>query len=150
MDFKSKLPSSLQSLTTDYPRPIRVVVIGAGISGIVSTIRLVQRIPNVSVQVYDKNSDIGGTWFENRYPGCACDIPSYSYQATFEPSLHWKRVYATSQEILEYWKSIVAKYDCMRHIQLCHEVREAIWDEAAARWRLKVRLRIILNTVLDR
>ena len=55
----------------DYRRPIRVIVIGAGISGIISTIRIAQRIPNAEIQIYEKNTDIGGTWFENTYPGVA-------------------------------------------------------------------------------
>lgn len=58
----------------DELRPLRVVVIGAGISGILASIRLPQRIPNLTLQIYEKNSDIGGTWFENRYPGCACGM----------------------------------------------------------------------------
>lgn len=133
-----KLPASLASFSADYPRPIRVVAIGAGLSGIVSAIRLNQRIPNVSIQVYDKNADIGGTWYENRYPGCACDIPSYSYQATFEPSLTWSQFYAPSEEIFRYWKGIVAKYDCERYMKLRHEIVEAKWDEASCKWTLKV------------
>lgn len=56
----------------DEARPLRVVVIGAGISGILACIRFVQRIPNLDLCIYDKNADVGGTWFENRYPGCAC------------------------------------------------------------------------------
>lgn len=56
----------------DHCRPLRVVVIGSGISGIISSIRLRQRVSNLDLCVYDKNDDIGGTWLENRYPGCAC------------------------------------------------------------------------------
>ena len=56
----------------DYARPMKVIVIGAGISGILAAIRFPQRIPNLDLVVYDKNPEIGGTWFENRYPGVAC------------------------------------------------------------------------------
>lgn len=56
----------------DGARPIRVIVMGAGLSGIISCIRLTQRIKNLDLTVYEKNADIGGTWYENRYPGCAC------------------------------------------------------------------------------
>ena len=58
--------------SVDESRALRVVIIGSGISGIISSIRFRQRIPNVDICVYEKNSDIGGTWYENRYPGCAC------------------------------------------------------------------------------
>lgn len=64
--------SIIEERSVDEARPLRIVVIGAGISGIFACIRLVQRIPNLDLCVYDKNADIGGTWFENRYPGCAC------------------------------------------------------------------------------
>lgn len=56
----------------DLMRPMKVVVIGAGISGILAAIRFSQRIPNLNLVVYDKNPKVGGTWFENRYPGVAC------------------------------------------------------------------------------
>lgn len=56
----------------DTCRPIRAVIMGAGISGITACIRFAQRIRNLDLCVYEKNADVGGTWFENRYPGCAC------------------------------------------------------------------------------
>jgi hypothetical protein len=56
----------------DGKRPMRVICVGAGISGILTAIRFPQRIPNLELQIYEKNPDISGTWFENRYPGCAC------------------------------------------------------------------------------
>lgn len=62
----------VQDRSIDEARPLRVVVIGAGISGILACIRFTQRIPNIELCIYEKNADIGGTWFENRYPGCAC------------------------------------------------------------------------------
>jgi hypothetical protein len=63
---------------------IRVIHIGAGMSGICWTKFLPEKLQNASLVVYDKNEDVGGTWFENRYPGCACDIPSINYQVREE------------------------------------------------------------------
>jgi heterodisulfide reductase subunit A-like polyferredoxin len=63
---------TLEERSVDESRPLRVVIIGAGISGILSCIRFTQRIPNLDLCIYEKNADIGGTWLENRYPGCAC------------------------------------------------------------------------------
>ncbi|CAG8886462.1 unnamed protein product [Penicillium egyptiacum] len=123
----------------DHSRPLRVVIIGAGISGLVSSIRLTQRLPNVTIQIYEKNADIGGTWYENRYPGCACDIPAHVYQATFEPNHNWSEFYASAKEIHQYWKAVAAKYECEHHIKLCHEVVGATWDESRAKWEVKVR-----------
>ena len=62
----------VEDRSVDEARPLRVVVIGSGISGIIASIRFRQRIPNLDFCMYEKNEDIGGTWLENRYPGCAC------------------------------------------------------------------------------
>lgn len=56
-------------------RPLKVVTIGAGFSGIYMGIRIPEKLRNIDLVIYDKNDGIGGTWLENRYPGCACDIP---------------------------------------------------------------------------
>lgn len=56
----------------DYARPMKVIVIGAGISGILAGVRFPRRIPNLELVIYDKNPEVGGTWYENKYPGVAC------------------------------------------------------------------------------
>lgn len=119
-------------------RPIRVVVMGAGISGILAAIRFPQRIQNLSLTVYEKNADIGGTWLENRYPGCACDIPAHTYQATFAPNYEWSQFYATAPEIHAYWKKVAHRYGCMRYIKLRQQIVGAVWDEGKEKWSLKV------------
>ena len=63
---------AVEDRSIDEARPMRVVVIGSGISGILASIRLRERVSNLELCVYEKNEDIGGTWLENRYPGCAC------------------------------------------------------------------------------
>ncbi|KAJ5754168.1 uncharacterized protein N7511_008321 [Penicillium nucicola] len=128
----------VQNRSIDEARPLRVVVIGAGISGIIACIRFTQRIPNLELCVYEKNADIGGTWFENRYPGCACDIPAHTYQATFEPNKEWSTFYARAPEIHQYWKRVVDKYGCMRYIKLKQQISEAEWDEQNSKWKLQI------------
>lgn len=56
----------------DQPRPLKVIYIGAGISGILAAIKFREAVPNLSLTIYEKNPDLGGTWYENKYPGCAC------------------------------------------------------------------------------
>lgn len=56
----------------DEPRKLKVIYIGAGVSGIDAAIQFPKYVPNIDLQIYEKNADVGGTWFENRYPGCAC------------------------------------------------------------------------------
>ncbi|KAH6880730.1 flavin-binding monooxygenase [Thelonectria olida] len=117
---------------------MKVIVIGAGISGILASIRLPRRIPNLDLVVYDKNPEVGGTWYENKYPGIACDIPAHVYQASFEPNPNWSQFYASGNEILEYWKGIVAKYDVRKYMKLSHKIIEARFNEAESKWHVKV------------
>ena len=69
-------PLIFKDVPVENHRKMRVVVIGAGFSGIYCGVRIPQRLRNVDLCIYEKNPDLGGTWYENRYPGCACDIPS--------------------------------------------------------------------------
>ncbi|KAJ5640723.1 hypothetical protein N7528_000348 [Penicillium herquei] len=131
-------PGPIEVRSVDDHRPLRVVVIGAGISGILACIRLVQKIPNLDLCIYEKNADIGGTWYENVYPGCACDIPANTYQASFEPNKEWSSFYAPAPEIHQYWKRVVEKYGCMEHIKLQQQVTSAAWSEMNSKWYLEV------------
>ncbi|KAL4927567.1 flavin-containing monooxygenase [Aspergillus undulatus] len=132
-------PWIVEERSIDATRPMRVVVIGSGISGIISSIRLRQRIGKLDLCVYEKNADIGGTWLENRYPGCACDIPAHTYQATFEPNKEWSTFYAAAPEIHKYWKGVSEKYGCEKHIKFKHQVCGATWDNLRSKWTLQVK-----------
>ncbi len=61
------------------------------------------KVPGIDLQIFEKNADVGGTWFENIYPGIRCDIPANVYQTSFEPNSQWSEEYAQGAEILEYW-----------------------------------------------
>jgi cation diffusion facilitator CzcD-associated flavoprotein CzcO len=69
-------------------RPLHVVIVGAGPSGIALAIQL-KSLAHTTYQVFEKNADVGGTWFENRYPGAACDVASHAYQYTFASNPNW-------------------------------------------------------------
>ncbi|KAJ5994677.1 monooxygenase [Penicillium waksmanii] len=131
-------------------RRMRVVVIGAGFSGIYCGIRIPQRLRNVELCIYEKNADVGGAWYENRYPGCACDIPSHSYQYTFEPNPSWSRVYATAREIHKYLKDVATKYSASRFIRLSHQVVDVEWHQDVSKWFITVRNNVTGETFLDK
>ncbi|CAK7219658.1 hypothetical protein SBRCBS47491_003921 [Sporothrix bragantina] len=133
----------------DYARPMKVIVIGAGISGILAAIRFPRRIPNLDLVVYDKNPEVGGTWYENKYPGVACDIPAHVYQASFEPNPNWSKFYASGQEILDYWKGIVAKYGVQQYLKLSHKVIEARFHDTTAKWHVKVENQLTGEVIQD-
>ncbi|KAI0275485.1 hypothetical protein BC834DRAFT_52296 [Gloeopeniophorella convolvens] len=98
-----------------------------------------QKVPNIDLTVYEKEKGIGGTWYLNKYPGLACDIPSHSYQLTFEDNTNWSGFYAPGPEILAYLNHVVDKYQLMRYIKLQHELVHASWDGATGKWHLRVR-----------
>ncbi|PWY83418.1 flavin-binding monooxygenase [Aspergillus heteromorphus CBS 117.55] len=132
-------PWILAERAVDEARPLRIIIIGSGISGIISSIRFRQRVPNLDLCVYEKNEDIGGTWLENKYPGCACDIPAHTYQATFEPNKQWSTFYASASEIHHYWRRVVDKYGCEKYIKFKRQVSEALWHENDSQWKLQIK-----------
>ncbi|KAF2100019.1 FAD/NAD(P)-binding domain-containing protein [Rhizodiscina lignyota] len=134
--------------TTYYtPSPFRIIMIGAGAAGIdflhhSFTERYLLDLPggeDIQVQVYDKNPSVGGTWYENRYPGCACDVPSASYSFSWRPNPHWTRYYSPAKEIYEYFKGIVDEEGLMKWITLSTEIVGAEWDEAKSVWKVRLR-----------
>ena len=74
-------------------RKIRIIVIGAGASALNFAHDIDQSTLDIELVLYDKNPEVGGTWFENRYPGCGCDIPSVNYQFSWAPSPDWTSLY---------------------------------------------------------
>ncbi|KAH7925133.1 FAD/NAD(P)-binding domain-containing protein [Leucogyrophana mollusca] len=137
---------TLGDFTIDEDRPIKVVAIGAGYSGITAAIRFPQRIKNVELTVYEKNAGVGGTWYSNKYPGLSCDIPSHCYQFTFEANTEWSSFYAPAPEIRAYLERIVDKYKLSKYIKLQHELIHARYDESSGKWHLKLRRPVAEST----
>ncbi|KAI0136174.1 hypothetical protein BJ170DRAFT_585 [Xylariales sp. AK1849] len=121
-------------------QPIKVIVIGFGVSGINVAHVLGQQIKssNITLQIYEKNRELGGTWFENIYPGCACDIPAVNYQFSWHPKTDWTSYYASSQEILGYLNDVVSHYKLDSFVKLNHEVTGAWWDEEKGQWKVRI------------
>lgn len=119
-------------------RKLRVVVLGCGLSGINFFKFAEDKAQNIDIQCYEKNEDIGGTWLENRYPGCACDIPSVVYQFPWRPA-PWSKYYSYSPEIWKYVKMVAEENDFIRkYVKLSHEVSSMSWDEETGQWTLAV------------
>ncbi|KAH9925847.1 FAD/NAD-P-binding domain-containing protein [Epithele typhae] len=129
---------SLGEFSIDEYQPVKVIVIGAGFSGIIAGIRFPQKIPNVQLTIYEKSGGVGGVWHNNRYPGLACDIPAHCYQLSFEEKRDWSAFYAPGHEIREYLESVSAKHKLERYIRLNHEVVHARYDEPTAKWHVRV------------
>ncbi|KAK7549272.1 FAD/NAD(P)-binding domain-containing protein [Phyllosticta citricarpa] len=122
-----------------HERPIRVICIGAGASGLLFAYKLQRSFRNFSLTVYDKNADVSGTWTENRYPGCACDVPSHSYAYTFFPNPNYTHSYSGSEEIRKYFQRFASTFGLHHYIKTKHEVQGATWDDAQDKWVVKVK-----------
>ncbi|KAH7064309.1 hypothetical protein BKA63DRAFT_170737 [Paraphoma chrysanthemicola] len=120
-------------------KKIKVILMGAGASSLHFFKKAEEEMENLDIVCYEKNNDVGGTWLENRYPGCACDIPSVNYQFSWKIKL-WSHYYSYAPEIWEYLKSIESENDFIKkYIKLRHCIEHVEWDSAAGLWRLKVR-----------
>jgi cation diffusion facilitator CzcD-associated flavoprotein CzcO len=111
------------------------VVIGTGFSGLGMAIRL-RRDGREDFVVLEKAGDVGGTWRDNTYPGCACDIQSHMYSFSFEQNPEWTRSFSSQPEIWDYLRRVTAKYDLRRSIHFGMEVTGARWDADEQRWHL--------------
>lgn len=131
------------------PRKIRVIVIGAGASGLNFAREIYTKIPTAELALYDKNPEIGGTWYENRYPGVACDIPSINYQYTWAPSPDWKTYYSTGPEILAYFKKVAKDHGLDRDVHLNHRIIGAEWNEQQKKWFVKIERNGDPNDVIE-
>ena len=118
-------------------RAFNVAVIGAGLSGIAAAHRL--RQAGVGVTVFEKNSDVGGTWFENRYPGCRVDLQNHFYSYSFAQSCHWPQLHSSQPVLLDYLQSCVKATGLSDAISYQSEVVSARWDEQRQLWELRIR-----------
>jgi cation diffusion facilitator CzcD-associated flavoprotein CzcO len=116
---------------------VDVLIVGAGFAGLGMAIHL-RKAGMESFLVVEKGGEVGGTWWYNRYPGCACDIPSHLYSFSFERNPDWSRMYAGQAEILEYLKGCAKRYGVAPRVRLNTPLREARWDDARDVWRAVV------------
>jgi cation diffusion facilitator CzcD-associated flavoprotein CzcO len=115
----------------------RVVVVGAGFSGIGMAGRL-RAMGMDDFVVLDRGHDLGGTWRDNSYPGCCCDVPSNLYSYSFALNPDWSRSFPTQSEIWDYMRACVDRFGVGPHLRLGRAVDEARWDETARRWSVRV------------
>jgi cation diffusion facilitator CzcD-associated flavoprotein CzcO len=123
--------------TTQLIAPILdVIIVGSGFSGLCMSAALLRSGVERFV-VLEKANDLGGTWRENTYPGCACDIPSFLYSLSFAPSSDWSRLYAPQPEILAYLQRFAREHSVLPHIRFRNEVQRASWNEIEQHWSVQ-------------
>ncbi|KAJ9149460.1 Steroid monooxygenase-like protein [Pleurostoma richardsiae] len=119
-------------------RLVRIITIGAGASGLNIARNVKEHMKNVALQIYEKNGQVGGTWLENSYPGCACDIPSHNYQYSWAGNPRWNKYYSPQPEILDYFQRAAAEHGLLPYVKFGHRVVEAAWAEDDGVWKFKI------------
>ncbi len=113
---------------------LRVLVVGAGMSGLLAGIRLSQA--GVPFQIVEKNADVGGTWLENTYPGCRVDSSNHMYSYSFEPNHFWPQHFSTQPVLLDYFRGVADRYSLKKRIRFQTSVEEMVWDQARSVWKV--------------
>jgi len=115
---------------------VRVIIVGTGFSGLGMAIQL-KKAGIDDFVVLEKAHDVGGTWRDNSYPGCACDIQSHMYSFSFEQNPNWTRSFPSQPEIWDYLRRVADRYDVRRHIRFGQEMVGARWDEDRQTWTVR-------------
>src|SRR3954451_11526746 len=132
-----KLLRSVQQPLGDRAMPhTRIAIVGAGFAGLGAAVRLRQEGIDDFV-VFEKNGNVGGTWWDNSYPGCQCDVPSHLYSFSFALNPEWSNTYSPQPEIWAYLRRTAERFGVLPHIRLNTAVLDASWDDGAKVWRLQ-------------
>jgi cation diffusion facilitator CzcD-associated flavoprotein CzcO len=113
------------------------VIIGSGFAGIGMAIKL-KESGRHDIVLLEKDDDLGGTWRDNTYPGCTCDVPSPMYSFSFAQNPDWSRFFSPQPEIWDYLRDVADQYDVARHIRYGKEVTSASFHEASGTWDVVV------------
>lgn len=119
-------------------RKMKIIFMGMGCSGINFAYQLERQMENMELVVYEKNADVGGTWLENRYPGCACDIPSVCYQYSWQRKPDWSQYYSGSKEIYQYFRDVSDSNDLSKYAKFNHKIVEAEWLDTDGKWKVTI------------
>ncbi|MEV7415762.1 NAD(P)/FAD-dependent oxidoreductase [Streptomyces sp. NPDC089919] len=115
---------------------VRVAVVGSGFGGLGAAVRL-RREGITDFVVLERADSVGGTWRDNSYPGCACDVPSHLYSFSFAPNPDWPRTFSGQPHIRAYLEHVADTFGLRPHIRLNHEVRMMRWDAEELRWEIE-------------
>lgn len=125
---------SMHSARPDH----EVIIVGAGISGIGTAVQL--KADGIDdILILERSIDVGGTWRDNRYPGIAVDITSFTYSFSFEQNPNWSRIFAPGSELYQYTRRVASKYGIYPHIRFGVEVQQARFDKHNDLWVLTLK-----------
>jgi cation diffusion facilitator CzcD-associated flavoprotein CzcO len=116
-------------------KSLSVAVLGAGLGGLAAGVKLKEAGFN-DVVILEKAAKVGGTWRDNSYPGCCCDVPVALYQYSFAPSLSWSHIFPRYNEIQKYTEDLADNFGLRPHLKMGDEAKTAVWDDARAVWKI--------------
>lgn len=136
---ETPLPDQIPDFPQCEPKPIKIIHVGMGASGMLFAHKAEKFLQNYTLVCYEKNDQIGGTWYENRYPGCACDIPAHTYTYPWYPNPDWSGYYSYSDEIQQYFLRFAREFGVEKYAVLNTEVVSCTWDDN--KWIVELRRR---------
>ena len=119
-----------------FPSSVHTLVVGAGFAGIAAAIAVRRANPSADVLLIERADEVGGTWRDNTYPGCACDVPTSLYSFSFAPSSEWSHTFARQPEIHRYLRHVVDANGLRPHLLTGCELLGARWNDATHRWHV--------------
>ena len=140
-DYPEATPEGPYRVLQQYhskPRKLRVACVGAGASGLCLAYKMEKMmIPgSFELTLFEKNPQFGGTWYENTYPGVACDIPSHLYTFTFDPNPEWSHYFAYGPEIQKYFEGFADRHGSRKYMKLNTKVVKCRWDDEDSVWHI--------------
>lgn len=136
MGFEKPVPRKERPGRAKVPAEFHVAIIGCGMTGIAAGIKLADAGYNYTI--FEKNKELGGTWYENVYPGVGVDTPSHFYSYSFAINPNWSHYHPKGAEIQAYLKDVADRNGIRGKIEFETRVLGADWDDAAQLWHVKV------------
>ncbi|WP_072690240.1 flavin-containing monooxygenase [Rhodococcus marinonascens] len=121
----------------NMPKHVQTLIVGAGFAGLGLAARILREQSQADVLVIERGNDVGGTWRDNTYPGCACDVPTSLYSFSFAPSAEWSHIFARQPEIYRYLRQVAADTGVLDRVVTECELQEAQWDDSKALWAVR-------------
>ncbi|CAF1303579.1 unnamed protein product [Adineta steineri] len=136
--YEKQAKRKLKSKSNQKDGEYYAIVIGTGFSGLGTAIKL-NELGVDNYILIERNAHVGGTWYANKYPGCACDVPSNLYSFSFQPNPNWSHFFGRQPEIAKYLEHCTDKYDIRRHIHFNTTVTQLKWIEKQQLWQVTTR-----------
>lgn len=137
LEAQDRVGDTLEDIAVTRKQAFHVLIVGAGMSGILAAIRLGQA--GIPYTIVEKNGEVGGTWFENAYPGCRVDNPNHMYSYSFAPNHDWPHHYSTRDALFAYFRDVAERFGVRARVRFRTEIVESAYDEHRKIWVSRAR-----------